>query len=182
MCAYCHNNPIIFADTHGTDACVVIDDQQALWCGHIGFFVQDDEGEWWHFYWGPQNGIIPVIGIDVEDASWFVEYEGEISLDAINSSGQYWKTYDRMIYLEGDFSDCIDYANNLDADYNLYNNNCSQVSLDILSKADTPYKDRLQCASTFYVIPKCAFSYLMDTCKTTTRRGGGSKNMFSVIY
>ena len=181
MYTYCLNNPIIHADSCGTDACIVIDDDGAIGFGHIGFLVEDDEGQWWHFYWGPQNGLIPIIGIDVQNASWCVEYDGEISLEAINESGQYGETYDRMIYLLGNFSDCIDVAKSLDSKYNLYNNNCSHVSLGTLSKANTPYKDQLDHAATFCIIPKCAFRYLENTCKTITPRGCRGRDMLTVL-
>ena len=184
MFAYCLNNPVVFADTHGTDACVVIDNDQAWGFGHICFFAQDDEGTWWHFYWGPEDPYLPIIGINVEPVTWLKEYEGDISLEAINASGQYSRTYHRMIYLFGDFSDCIEQATNLDSQYNLYFENCSQVSLSILASANTPHKNRLESAAK-KTIPKRAFKFIEESCVSPAYNGStgvSGRNLFYTKY
>ena len=109
MFAYCGNNPVIYGDDEGTDAVIVIDNNAAAGAGHIGFLVQDEEGNWFHFYWGPYgDGGTTYCAITVScvyPETWCKAYEGELSLSAINASGQYSGTYDEMIYLEGDFSE-----------------------------------------------------------------------------
>ena len=183
MFVYFLNNPVIYEDSRGEDACLVIDDEGALDNGHIGFLVEDDEGNWWHFYWGPKYPILSVIPVDWIPACWFVKYEGDITLDEINTAGQYGATYDRMIYLSGDFSDCVDITKEYTdggTKYNLYTNNCSQLSLSTLSQAPTKYQKLLQKGSK-YLIPKNAYGYMEKNYRYVyPSGGGGGKNQFTI--
>ena len=167
MFVYCLNRLTILADSEGTDAIIVIDNDAAVGAGHIGFLVQDEDGNWIHFYWGPKGkvGTIFCVFVGVYPETWNHVYEGELTLDAINASGQYSGSYDDMIYLEGDFTESAEktkktsfWTNGL---YDLTTNNCSQVSLDILSKSDTPYKWKLKDAS-FGMVPKRVFNRLKE--------------------
>ena len=158
----CLNNPVIHKDSYGTDAVVVLDED---FPGHIGVLVQDTEGNWWHFYWGADaskswgiNYIICAFAITVKPTSWCDEFLGDASsLEEINNSGQYSGTYERMVYLEGDFSECLDFFKNPIGPYHLYANNCSQVSLRTLSFADTSYSEILWEASLEF-LPETAMS------------------------
>lgn len=85
-----------------------------------------------------------------------------------------------MIYLHGDFSDCIDFTNQLEGDYNLYWNNCSQVSHEILAQANTPYADHLQYAAN-KLRPDHAFDYLEDACTHSTSYGGGMSGRNNMV-
>ncbi len=147
--AYCLNNPTKHIDLEGKDAVVVIDTDGV---GHVGIVVQDEEGNWWHFYWGLSHGktrLAAALFHNRKPLSWCVELEvDEISLEAINSSGQYADgTYDSYFYYEGDFSKIIDEMKNPTGSYNLYFNNCVQVSLGLLAKAETKYQDAFTFAS-----------------------------------
>ena len=169
MFAYCGNNPVIYGDDEGTDAVIVIDNNAAAGAGHIGFLVQDEEGNWFHFYWGPYGDggtIYCAITVScVYPETWCKAYEGELSLSAINASGQYSGTYDEMIYLEGDFSESAEKTKKTsvwtEGFYHLATNNCSQVSLRLLSESDTPYADILKVASIGFV-PNLVFGTLED--------------------
>ncbi len=146
--AYCNNNPVMKYDPSGYDAIVLTNDGAA---GHTGIMVQDEDGVWYHFYWGASDGNSSSSGssssaspFGCEAKTWCKIYEGDISLDDINASGQYGGTYDRMERLYGDFSTCLTEMQNPSGEYNLYTNNCLDKSFSILASADTIYKDALQ--------------------------------------
>ena len=178
MFAYCLNNPVILGDFDGYDAVVLYKESGV---GHIGFLVQDENGDWWHFYWGADGALMVVLSVlacDVPEKSWCIEYSGDpSSLDEINKSGQYAGTYVNSHYLYGDFSAVLDLIENLSGDYNLYRNNCGQVSMRLLASADTTYQDILTHASTLWM-PSEIDSYLTSQLKinninsvVTTMRG-----------
>ena len=62
MFTYCYNNPNAFVDDNGKDAILLLDSKLQ---GHIGALIQDAEGTWWHFYWGPEGiiGYIACVGL-----------------------------------------------------------------------------------------------------------------------
>jgi len=150
MFVYCLNNPAVFLDSEGTDAIIVTNIGIT---GHLGILVEDEDGIWYHFYWGASDGdgssgssgSISPWGTGAK--TWCEEYTGELNLASINTSEQYRGSYDSLIYLEGDFSSCLDEMHEPKGEYNLYSNNCAQKSLRILAQADTEYKDILEHAS-----------------------------------
>lgn len=91
--------------------------------------------------------------------TWCVKYTGDINLDDINKAGQYSGDYEEMYYLHGDFSACLEDMKAPEGKYNLYTNNCSQVSLGILAKLDTLYQLQLKKAAE-KMLPSHAFSKL----------------------
>lgn len=157
MFAYCLNNPIIYKDDCGFAAILLLDKDTV---GHIGAMVQDENGVWWHYYWGT-SGLLPriacVFGIYVEPTTWCVEYTGDISLSQINLSGQYSGDYEECILLTEDFSNCISKMGKADEEYHLYKNNCSQKTLKILTTANTPHRTNLSIAAK-KTLPSTAFS------------------------
>ena len=164
MFAYCLNNPVCFGDFNGQDAVILYDED---FVGHIGVLVQDENGKWWHFYWGGFGifgQLASVFGLDVIAERWCVEYLGDpTSLEEINNSGQY-DSYEEMHYLKGDFSDTVEMFKSMGSLYNLYENNCSIVSLRTLASADTSYKDLLNTASKF-TVPAHANKYIRNNVK-----------------
>ena len=179
MFAYCLNNPVLFSDANGFDA-IVLYDQDTL--GHIGVMVQDSDGKWWHFYWGTAGGkegipdrILCFFFVSVRSYTWCVEYKGRsIKINDINAANQYSGQYEEAHYLKGDFSECVDMLKNPQGDYNLYTQNCSQVSLGILASADSDYKEMLQKASTF-MLPAISNQYI-------ARQTGANRAVSSVSF
>lgn len=159
MYAYCLNNPIIFGDPYGQDAIILLSSDGA---GHLGIMVQDESGVWWHFYWGPKKGTIRrlfiYIGRWVKADPWCEQYSGNTTLEDINNSNQY-SEYEDMYYFEGDFSQCVADMKDPGKVYNVFLNNCSQVSFRILADADTVYKDILSKAAR-RVSPKKSFLFV----------------------
>ena len=192
MFAYCLNNPIIHNDTAGTDAYVLINRNGAVGFGHMGFIAQDDEGEWWHFYWGMEYGICfapALLNIDVGVKTWCVKLEcGEpISLEGINASGQYDKGYDDMLYIPGDFSVSVERAKSISGDYNLYRDNCAQLSLKLLMESETNYMVALDAALGQAIpIPNEMFDvlqqYLERNYIPSSGPGGGGKGTYNAFH
>ena len=166
MFAYCLNSPIIHADYSGTDAIVLFDEDTL---GHIGVMAQDDEGTWWHYYWGTKGGkegiaarIMCLFTLSIEPYSWCVSFNGDASsLSEINGSNQYSGDYEIMHYLSGDFTKAIPHMKNYSEKYNLYTNNCSQVSLRILAAANEDY-DALLTSAAQYKLPRNANEYITN--------------------
>ena len=161
MFAYCLNNPVNTKDTQGEDAILLLDDK---YVGHIGALIQDEDGNWWHFYWGAnENGYSAcVFCIDVDAKTWCVEYDGELTLEAINETDSFSGSYDNMVHLTGDFTESLKTAKNPTGKYgkyNLYNNNCAQVTTKILAESRTIYQDALVEASV-YRLPQKVFSFI----------------------
>ena len=131
--------------------------------------MEDGDGTWWHFYWGTKGGkegipnrILCFFGVTVERYSWCVEFTGDAtSLDEINEAKQYGGKYETMYYFAGDFSGIIDGLKNPSGKYNLYTNNCSQFSLEMLALADTEYSDLFSGAGN-HVLPASANKYIAN--------------------
>lgn len=186
MFAYCLNNPIIMGDDEGMDAIVLVDNDGAYGCGHVGFLAQDSEGVWWHFYWGAKIPLLSIYGYYVKNAATYQQYSGLIDLDSINDSGVYSQidTYDQMFRLSGDYSDAVNNAKQYSKnDYNLYLRNCSEVTFSLLGKRSGPDQKTLKTAS-WIIIPNWAYNYSVGKTSqpASSRRNaknkcGGNRNL-----
>ena len=159
MFAYCANNPVIYCDSHGTDAILVFDEDSP---GHVGALIQDENGTWYHFYWGTADDwtrIACAFGFDVPAVTWCVEYDGDLNLNSINEAKQFSGEYEDMLLLQGDFSSVFTEIEQCDKKYNLYSRNCSQMTFTILSHAETEYKAALEKAS-HKLLPRNGFALL----------------------
>ena len=181
MFTYCLNRPVVMADYGGIDAILLLDTD---FPSHLGMLVEDENGVWWHFYWGAADflsGSSSSIGFSAEVNTWCVPYDGELTVDAINDSGQWSSgTYEKKMYLGGDFSSCISEMDNISGGYYLLRRNCSQVSLSILSGADTDYTDYLNKAKTKR-IPILAFNYMKKHAPAYTFFDRFAKRLNSLI-
>jgi RHS repeat-associated protein len=185
MFVYCLNNPTKFKDVSGFDAVILYDEDTF---GHIGFLIQDESYDWWHFYWGTEGGvngslrrIACFFGFTVTPYTWCEEYDGNPnSLREINSSHQFSGDYEAMYYLSGDFSTAVEEAQSPTGQYNLYSNNCSQVSLGILSSANTIYSKTLEKA-TEYILPANAKSFLSSQLSITSTPYQNCRNTIAMI-
>ena len=163
MFIYCLNNPSMYVDHTGYDAILFMADG----IHHVGALIQDENGNWWHFYWGAADfgrDWYLLFGFTVEINVWRVPYSGELDINSVNASGQYAGNYIDSIYLEGDFSVSAEQAKQLENSngklkYNLYIKNCSQVTMEMLSMSETKYTKVLQEASG-YIYPPDAFNYV----------------------
>ena len=53
MFAYCVNSPVVLGDYEGTDAILIIDEDAVHGNGHVCFMVQNNEGAWNYYSFGP---------------------------------------------------------------------------------------------------------------------------------
>ena len=165
--AYGLNNPINTIDPSGRDAIVLCDYNFPT---HLGALIQDSDGNWWHFYWGTENNLalrISTLWKEVEPYTWCVPYEGNLNLSSINASHQFSKEYEGMVYLRGDFSVSLSEAKSVTGKYDLFKNNCTQVTTRILSQSNTSFKELLSNASK-KVFPRSAFNYISNSKSKAT--------------
>ena len=138
MFAYCLNDPVNCFDDDGRDAVWIHETDSAGGFGHSGLLVQDDEGNWYFFYWGPTNedpgweeikematSGVPskcvLVKVEVEDANLHEvggvkEVMGNV-VDATDDDKNFVKDRQDKVssikYLEGDYSDTLAYLYNL---------------------------------------------------------------------
>lgn len=165
MCAYCLNNPTNYVDDMGTDAIWIQEENSAANQGHTGLMVQNEEGNWFYFFWGPsseeeESADIFKLCLGVPNAAYYVQYIPNTPslvnlqndsgvIDAVNEVCDYYGKANRSqlitgtIYLEGDYHKTHDYLQSLFNDngvcsqqYNLILNNCVQQSVVALSKSN----------------------------------------------
>ena len=97
--------------------------------------------------------------------------DGEtISLDDINESNAYAGDYEEMFYFVGDFSSAVDNMKAYSGKYNLYINNCSQVSLRILADANNDDRELIFSAAE-YISPKRAKKYISENIDNFMQTG-----------
>ncbi|GIO39643.1 hypothetical protein J41TS12_45040 [Paenibacillus antibioticophila] len=140
---YVYNNPLKYIDPKGNDAVIITAAWGAFGGGHTSLLLQDEAGDWYYTFYG-----------DTKIVSEKVDRQVMESLDNLNdwlqkdeSSTQYYdKKYTSSTYIKGDFSDALDYLDALaqdysdkygkgkNKDYNLFVNNCVEVSWRALQK------------------------------------------------
>ncbi len=183
MFAYCVCNPVLYADYHGKDACLVIDYDAAFNKGHINLFVQDSSGCWYYYSFASNDSKpktvlwnvvfdAPVTGkvtkeelgfSDGYDLSTFSGFQSFIS-----STGKVSHTAEEMdsaIYLQGDYSKTqtlcsqgADYIN-----YHIFGFNCLHYALSRVNYSNQIKglkKLILFCAYMKFYSPNDAESYL----------------------
>jgi len=167
MFKYARNNPLLYVDRDGADAVLVFDSKSVFGAGHVGMLMADAGDDWHYYSWAPsgKSPLHPKKRINVnrvpESFSYFTNDEGEsktidptANLDAFNtwlhetsaddgkpiSSG----SYDKMVYINGDFSASVveayertqlnKKANMLNPRnwYNVFNRNCLHECLSLI--------------------------------------------------
>ena len=145
-------------DACGNDAIWIQEENAAMGAGHSGLMVQDENGDWFFFYWGP-NSETPskelVLGVD--NGSYFVRidtYGADLNdtasvKTAIANSGdvrasarasEITKTY----YFEGDYTATYHKAKEMSTSndkYYLLSKNCSQQTLRAFGASDSRFYD-----------------------------------------
>ena len=186
MFAYCLNNPSNRVDENGKDAVAVLEPASAGCAGHVGLFIQDADGNWFYFFWGPADlsieGTVDIItGEDVLHGAYLIPVDIQSSdfsdinsvksaleaafINANISEKQYRDRVDNLfglIYYEGDYSASYDSAKgyvNSSIFYNLYDKNCFQVSSSILSVSNNRIS-KIQENIVTGIIPNIGFPVL----------------------
>ncbi|GAA0135438.1 hypothetical protein YSY43_22780 [Paenibacillus sp. YSY-4.3] len=140
---YVYNNPLKYFDPTGNDAVIITAKWGALGGGHTSLLLQNAAGDWYYTFYG-----------DTKVVSEKVDSKAMGSLTNLNawlqqdtSSIQYYdKKYTSSTYIKGDFTGSLDYLRGLaqgysekygtdkNKDYNLFLNNCVEVSWRALQK------------------------------------------------
>ena len=164
MFTYCFNNPSNHFDASGNDAIWIQEGNSAGHQGHTGLMVQDEDGNWFYFFWGPSSEdeeAADIISLckGVKNGAYYVPYGGDASqknlyntatiIEMVHEMSQASNLVDRSnlitstIYLEGDYAQTHEYLDtlcgqnaNCTQPYNLLLNNCVQKSLYALSVSD----------------------------------------------
>ena len=159
MLAYCRNRPVIMVDDTGYDAILLYEEPwEDARGGHIGALIEDETGDWWYFYWGPDAPWYKQPFGNVPSYTYCVEYSDSPDLESINNTYKD-RNFTNAIYLEGDYTISLESAKTAGGDYNLWDNNCSQVTTRILSKSPTKDQKVLAAASK-KILPMTANRYV----------------------
>ena len=162
MFAYCLNNPSNRVDRGGKDAIWIQETNSAEGFGHAGLLIQDENGVWYFFFWGPSredeanpdlgqlidgvNNGCYCIPIDVTDIDLSTDggvkaamekAGGEIASRLYQDDGT--ETIILTRYFAGDYTAALDKAKKYEsskAQYKLLARNCDQVSLDCMIQSD----------------------------------------------
>lgn len=156
--AYCFNRVISFADSNGNDAYWITDDQAAHQAGHTSLLLEDADGNWFYYYWGPDAGENPLGGdayIKFDPITLTFDENGDLDLRALNETlihnygadAPAASHYDNALLFEGDFTKSIPVAQDLvqresqhnGVEYRLFGDNCMQTSAAILSASLNAY-------------------------------------------
>ena len=187
--AYANGNPISFVDPFGLspertgDAIWLQYSELASGAGHTGLLLQDSEGLWYLFYWGTNSPDKSIIGSNTSVIGGekvfrkLTKYDFDLNnlyddvmqyLSSVEGNYDPSEGLSGVMYFEGDFDKSIEYVEELvdslsedSNQYNLYLNNCMQVSMDALragtfDKYNNEYKVALAYASAT-IIPNDAF-------------------------
>ncbi|MBQ3109805.1 MAG: RHS repeat-associated core domain-containing protein [Clostridia bacterium] len=161
---YCSNNPIAFVDPSGLDARVITASTAVGGLGHTSLLLEDEStGKWSYYYFGPSQSGMPiwtatVILVEVPDS--YTMSDGTViypldNIDDLNkwlvASGVHdensFNNYDKSVYIEGDFTESIEHAQNdveknngkFDWDDEIYlavGSSCATKSMEILYDGD----------------------------------------------
>ena len=159
MFAYCYNNAINFVDNDGFDAIWIQEGNSAAGFGHSGLMVQDVNGSWYYFYWGPvdENGSaaeMATIGVTdgmifekVENLSGDLTYTDDVR-SALRTCGNE-NAEERAFkitstaYFKGDYTATFNYLQKLKNSprekYHLLRNNCVQQSILAMRESDSRF-------------------------------------------
>ena len=134
MFAYCANNPVVLGDYEGTDAILIIDEDAVHGNGHVCFMVQNNEGAWNYYSFGPGRpawftgaaclfggyvkGVIYQSELGIADGFDLTTLSGcadfmKTDANAKGFANSASKKMDDVIYLTGDFSKSFEAAESL---------------------------------------------------------------------
>ena len=154
MFAYCNNTAPNTADYNGNDAIWIQEANSARGFGHSGLMVQDENGDWYYFYWGPQDesytfGML-IIGVDrrivvekVDAKDYNLRELGGVRRAISDSDNTFVKNRADKItaafYFSGDYTETMNTLQgwvNENDHYQLLTDNCVQRSIIAMGKSN----------------------------------------------
>ena len=155
MYVYVQNKQTTMVDTEGKDAIWIQERHSAAGFGHTGLMVQNSEGDWYYFFWGPESENVEkelITGTTTECYLERVDTHGIIltdkesvvaalkgSSDTAPEAVKRAELITDVYYFEGDYTATYERANALIEDhqkYSLLGNNCLQNTVDALHASD----------------------------------------------
>ena len=118
---YCTNRVISKADTAGTDAYWLTDSSNVFSLGHTSLLLENSDGTWYYFYWGPLEDTVPLrtqANVIVKEIPIALQNDGFLDLNTLNhtlnakgtTNVTYEGTYDMATLYRGDYSRSVNYA------------------------------------------------------------------------
>ena len=158
MYAYVLSNPVNMIDLNGTDAVWIQERESAKQHGHSGLMVQDSQGDWYYFFWGPASEEVSpelITGIDRRCIVEKIDLQGKEILDkdsiieilSASSNADVARRANLITdtyYFEGDYTktyEAIRGYESSDEKYNLLTNNCVQKTLSAFCQSDSRFVD-----------------------------------------
>ena len=186
-------------DDDGDDAYWLTDSGNVLTMGHTSLLLQNNDGAWYYFYWGPEPDTIPVrtqARVQLVKVNAEFDNKGMLNLDSLNDSIKeiYKRGYNKATLYRGDYSRSVSYAQLLIQTYENQNSvfddvpaygaimsNCMQASAMVMQASNPIYENPIAylhfaslCA---YVVPSLVARVLelsgLPTVKTNTNNGSG---------
>ena len=147
-------------DAIGTDAIWIQERESAAGFGHSGMMVQDSNGDWYYFFWGPQTEsfskevvtgaqlvcVVEIIDTDGQDLSDInsvmrvLQNMGERAPIASARASKITAVY----YFEGDYTKSYEKICSYETSneiYQLLTNNCVQKTLEAFMESDKCFWD-----------------------------------------
>lgn len=154
--AYGRNNPVNFYDSDGNDAIWIQEKSSAVIFGHSGLMVQDENGSWFYFYWGPKDESFSIklfSGVEtncyvkkIDNANKYNLWNKDEVAKCLKDSGEITKNdrYNKIsdtFYFYGDYTKTYDKVEQFElrseyTKYKLTKDNCVQRTLAALSESD----------------------------------------------
>ena len=146
-------------DSGGKDAIWIQERESAKGEGHSGLMVQDENGNWFYFYWGPYDENAPIEDLikGVPHGSYFdpintydsnltstsgvinvLKCAENVNTSASSRADNITETY----YFVGDYSATCNQARNYSnstEEYNLITNNCAQKTINAFFASDSRF-------------------------------------------
>ena len=195
MLVYCLNNPVNCFDNTGKDAIWIQEGGSAYTMGHSGLLVQDSNGNWCYFYWGPADSeadIFTMIGgtpavciLEEVDITGLNLHESRTRKQLFilfkQNSNKYEGTFfgnqcsqiTEVKYFYGDYSATFEFLVNLKskvdaegATYKLLEINCCQVSCEAMGQSDERFNLILPVA----LVPNIAYSEFISGFRPWPKR------------
>jgi RHS repeat-associated protein len=166
MFAYCNNNPANKEDSYGEDAIWIQEGNSAGGFGHSGLLVQDSNGKWFYFYWGPikeKEKNIPFLILGVQNGAYLIpcdRIKGDLHYTAnvvetvlgafveYNTNHKKEKKENRAFlitstyYFSGDYTATYNYCKKISSERNLYrllNYNCFQITWNAMAESNKAF-------------------------------------------
>ena len=157
MFAYCNNAAPNTADNNGNDAIWIQEMHSAKGYGHSGLMVQDENGDWYYFYWGPQEeeysfGML-LLGVDrrivvekIDTKGYDLRGSKGVRSAIADSDNTFVKNRAKKVtttyYFSGDYTETLNTIQEWLSEedhYQLLTDNCVQRCITAMGKSNSSF-------------------------------------------